>query len=65
MSLEQDSQYQQLLEHLKSHNPKLKLLGLTATPYRLGLGFIYRRHYHGRLVIPTEGFLMTASLSCP
>lgn len=55
VSLEQDSQYQQLLEHLKSHNPKLKLLGLTATPYRLGLGFIYRRHYHGRVGNPDRG----------
>ncbi|WP_435945669.1 DEAD/DEAH box helicase [Dryocola sp. BD586] len=42
-----DSQYQQILTHLRRANPKLRLLGLTATPYRLGKGWIYRYHYHG------------------
>ncbi len=42
-----ESQYQQILAHLRSANPKLRLLGLTATPYRLGKGWIYRYHYHG------------------
>jgi DNA repair protein RadD len=28
-------------------NPHLRLLGLTATPFRLGKGWIYRYHYHG------------------
>jgi len=47
VSLEKTSQYQQILSHLQLRNPKLKLLGLTATPYRLGTGWIYKRHYHG------------------
>ncbi|HHQ4505156.1 TPA: DEAD/DEAH box helicase, partial [Aeromonas veronii] len=47
VSLDDDSQYHQVLGHLKAANPALKILGLTATPYRLGLGWIYRRHYHG------------------
>jgi DNA repair protein RadD len=42
-----DSQYQQILAHLRTANPKLRLLGLTATPYRLGKGWIYHYHYHG------------------
>jgi DNA repair protein RadD len=42
-----DSQYQQILAHLRTTNPKLRLLGLTATPYRLGKGWIYHFHYHG------------------
>ncbi|WP_151994508.1 DEAD/DEAH box helicase [Buttiauxella massiliensis] len=42
-----DSQYQQILAHLRTANPKLRLLGLTATPYRLGKGWIYHFHYHG------------------
>ncbi|MGI2261521.1 DEAD/DEAH box helicase family protein [Shewanella sp. GXUN23E] len=49
VSGESNSQYQQLLSHLQSINPKLKILGLTATPYRLGIGWIYRHHYHGRV----------------
>ncbi|VEA68633.1 type I restriction enzyme EcoKI subunit R [Serratia rubidaea] len=42
-----DSQYQQIITHLQQHNPQLRLLGLTATPYRLGKGWIYQYHYHG------------------
>ena len=41
------NQYQQVIAQLTHTNPNIKLLGLTATPYRLGLGWIYRRHYRG------------------
>ncbi|KGJ90125.1 DEAD/DEAH box helicase [Colwellia psychrerythraea] len=41
------NQYQQIIEKLMQVNPDIKLLGLTATPYRLGLGWIYKKHYHG------------------
>ncbi|GAA0787230.1 DEAD/DEAH box helicase [Marinobacterium sediminicola] len=44
---DEDSQYQQVIRHLRTHNPGLKVLGLTATPYRLGYGWIYRAHYRG------------------
>lgn len=43
----EDSQYQQIINQLRQHNPQLRLLGLTATPYRLGKGWIYHFHYHG------------------
>lgn len=49
VSQDPDSQYQQLLQHIKSLNPAVKVLGLTATPYRLGSGWIYRQHYHGKV----------------
>ncbi|UZE95346.1 DEAD/DEAH box helicase [Alkalimarinus alittae] len=42
-----ESQYLQLIRKLKQHNAGLKVLGLTATPYRMGIGWIYRYHYHG------------------
>lgn len=42
-----DSQYQQLIGHLREQNLGLKVLGLTATPYRLGYGWIYQRDYRG------------------
>ncbi len=42
-----DSQYQQIITLLRQRNPQLRLLGLTATPYRLGKGWIYQFHYHG------------------
>ena len=41
------SQYGKVINALKEHNPKLKVLGLTATPFRLGMGWIYHHHYHG------------------
>lgn len=44
---DEESQYQQILTHLKEVNPHLRLLGLTATPFRLGKGWIYQFHYHG------------------
>ncbi|MFS2224479.1 DEAD/DEAH box helicase [Pantoea sp. B65] len=47
ISDDDDSQYRQILHHLRQHNPQLRLLGLTATPYRLGKGWIYQYHYHG------------------
>ncbi len=47
VSEDDTSQYQQVISHLRQQNPGLKLLGLTATPYRLGYGWIYRTHYRG------------------
>lgn len=44
---ESSNQYQQIIQHLSKINPDIKLLGLTATPYRLGMGWIYRKHYRG------------------
>lgn len=45
----QDSQFQHVIRHLRQHSPRLKLLGLTATPYRLGEGWIYHHHYSGKV----------------
>src|SRR5690606_23022116 len=42
-----DGQFQQVIRHFMALSPRLKLLGLTATPYRLGAGWIYRRHHAG------------------
>lgn len=41
------NQYAELLTKIKKINSNLKILGLTATPYRLGIGWIYQYHYHG------------------
>lgn len=47
VSGEDTSQYQRIMEQLRQQNPSLKVLGLTATPYRLAMGWIYRYHYRG------------------
>ncbi|MAZ88118.1 MAG: ATP-dependent helicase [Cellvibrionaceae bacterium] len=54
VSLEQDSQYQVLIHHLKQTNPQLKVLGLTATPYRLDSGWIYQQHLPDQRQCTTE-----------
>ncbi|ERS10081.1 hypothetical protein Q673_15280 [Marinobacter sp. EN3] len=47
VSGEETSQYQRIIELLRQQNDSLKVLGLTATPYRLAMGWIYRYHYRG------------------
>jgi DNA repair protein RadD len=47
VSLERDSQYQAVIKKLRNSNSKICILGLTATPYRLGLGWIYKNHSYG------------------
>lgn len=47
ISLNDKSQYQQIIQVLQANNPSLRILGLTATPYRLNSGWIYQYHYHG------------------
>lgn len=36
-----NSQYDQIIDSLRSKNSAMRLLGLTATPFRLGAGYIY------------------------
>jgi len=47
VSGEETSQYQRIIELLRQQNDSLKVLGLTATPYRLAMGWVYRYHYRG------------------
>ena len=47
VSLEKTSSYHKVIEHLQRLNPKLKILGLTATPYRLGMGWLYQHYLPG------------------
>lgn len=49
ISDDDNSQYRQIIQHLQQNNPRLRLLGLTATPFRLGKGWIYHYHYHGMI----------------
>jgi len=46
---EGSTQYQEVIKKLMDRNPKLCILGLTATPYRLGLGWIYEYGAIGEL----------------
>ncbi|WP_070963085.1 DEAD/DEAH box helicase [Vibrio sonorensis] len=44
---DKNSSYQKVISHLLALNPGMKVLGLTATPYRLGIGWIYQYHTRG------------------
>ncbi len=50
VGLESDSQYASVIRKLRDYNPNICILGLTATPYRLGLGWIYNFHQDGSLM---------------
>lgn len=49
---ESESQYSQVIKKLREKNRSLCVLGLTATPYRLGTGWIYNISHRG--VIQTK-----------
>ncbi len=49
---EGDTQYATVIKKLQERNPHICILGLTATPYRLGVGWIYELNYKG--VIQSE-----------
>lgn len=50
VSLDENSEYQKIIQHLRTHNPSLKVLGLTATPYRLDSGWVYQHHLPEKVV---------------
>ncbi|GLS25063.1 DEAD/DEAH box helicase [Marinibactrum halimedae] len=54
VSMNEDAQYWTVIHHLKSHNEHLKILGLTATPYRTGSGWIYQAHQPLNTIRTTE-----------
>jgi len=49
VSLEAETQYALVIAKLRSSNKALCILGLTATPYRLGFGWIYQYNHRGIL----------------
>ena len=53
ISIENETQYFQVISKLRESNSAICILGLTATPYRLGLGWIYQYNSH-RKILRTE-----------
>ncbi len=49
ISTETETQYFQVIDALKKANSELCILGLTATPYRLGYGWIYELHLQKKM----------------
>lgn len=56
VSEDSESQYAQVVKKLQTANPMLCVLGLTATPYRLGLGWVYQFNVRGVMRTDQERF---------
>lgn len=59
------TQYQEVIKKLKDLNPKLCILGLTATPYRLGMGWIYENSLNGEIKTDQPRFFKTCVYELP
>ena len=59
------TQYQEVIQKLKERNPNLCILGLTATPYRLGLGWIYEYSHTGELKTEQKRFFRQCVYELP
>jgi len=62
---EGDTQYQEVINKLKLRNPNLCILGLTATPYRFGLGWIYEYSSLGELKTEQKRFFKKCVYELP
>ena len=59
------TQYQEVVKKLKERNPALCILGLTATPYRLGLGWIYEYAQSGEIKTTKKRFFKQCVFELP
>ncbi|MGZ3652732.1 MAG: DEAD/DEAH box helicase [Bdellovibrionota bacterium] len=62
---EGSTQYQDVIRKLLERNSGLFILGLTATPYRMGLGWIYEFSSHGELKTDKKRFFKRCVYELP
>ena len=62
---EGSTQYQDVIKKLRDRNPELCILGLTATPYRLGLGWIYEYSQAGEIKTDQKRFFKQCVYELP
>jgi DNA repair protein RadD len=65
IALDNDTQYMSVIKKLKEKNPDICILGLTATPYRLGLGWIYNYNHRGVVQTSDERFFKKCLFELP
>lgn len=65
VSLDNDTQYGEVIAKLRENNPKICILGLTATPYRLGLGWIYEFGHKGEIKTEETRFFKQCVFELP
>ena len=59
------STYRRAIAHVQECNPNIKILGLTATPYRLDMGWIYRYHTRGQVRTEQDRFFRDCIFELP
>lgn len=62
---EGSTQYQEVIKKLLERNPGLFILGLTATPYRMGLGWIYEYSHTGEIKTDKKRFFKQCVYELP
>ena len=62
---EKTSSYQKVITHLRENNSGIKVLGLTATPYRLGMGWLYQYHTRGQVRSEEPRFFIDCIFELP
>lgn len=62
---EGSTQYQEVIAKLRDRNAQLCILGLTATPYRLGLGWIYEIAFSGEVKSRKKRFFRRCVFELP
>ncbi|MGM6293146.1 DEAD/DEAH box helicase [Vibrio parahaemolyticus] len=62
---DKNNSYQKVITHLRELNPGIKVLGLTATPYRLGMGWIYQYHTRGQVRTEESRFFRDCIFELP
>ena len=60
-----DTQYQEVIQKLRMKNPHICILGLTATPYRMGLGWIYEYSHIGEIKTDQKRFFKQCVFELP
>ena len=65
VNTDDDTQYASVINKLRENNPKIKILGLTATPYRLGSGWIYEINQNGEVKSEQEKFFKRCVFELP
>ena len=60
-----ETQYQEVIAKLRDKSPELCILGLTATPYRLGLGWIYETSFAGEVKSRAKRFFKHCVFELP
>lgn len=62
---DKETQYSSVINSLRHNNPHICVLGLTATPYRLGQGWIYEVNHNGEVKSTEERFFKSCVFELP